>query len=39
MRKRGWTVLRFWAWEVVSDLDVVIGTIANAVAEHPAGST
>jgi very-short-patch-repair endonuclease len=39
MRKRGWSVLRFWAWDVVSDLDVVIGTIANAVAEHPAGST
>jgi BirA family biotin operon repressor/biotin-[acetyl-CoA-carboxylase] ligase len=32
MRERGWTVLRFWAWDVVSNLEGTINAIADAVA-------
>jgi BirA family biotin operon repressor/biotin-[acetyl-CoA-carboxylase] ligase len=35
MRRRGWTVLRFWAWDVVSSLEDVINTIANGLANCP----
>jgi len=35
MRSRGWIVLRFWAWDVVGNLDGVLNAIADAVAAVP----
>ena len=35
MRGEGWTVLRFWSWEVVGNLEGTLGTIADVIAEHP----
>jgi hypothetical protein len=32
MHERGWTVLRFWAWDVVSNLEGTINAIADTVA-------
>jgi very-short-patch-repair endonuclease len=32
---RGWTVLRFWARDVVASLEAVINTIANGLANCP----
>jgi very-short-patch-repair endonuclease len=39
MCKRGWTVLRSWACDVVGDLEVVIDTITGAVSQHPTRPT
>jgi len=35
MQSNGWTVLRFWSWEVVGNLEGVMATIADVLAEHP----
>ncbi len=31
LRKQGWLVLRFWSWEIFTDHDMVIATVAHAV--------
>jgi very-short-patch-repair endonuclease len=33
LAERGWTVLRFWSWEALSDPDMVIRTISAVVEE------
>lgn len=35
MAESGWTVLRFWTWDVVGNLDGVLNAIAEAIAVHP----
>jgi len=31
LRSRGWTVLRFWAWDVVANLEGVLARIADSL--------
>jgi very-short-patch-repair endonuclease len=33
LQSRGWTVLRFWSWEALSDTDMVINTIIGVIGE------
>jgi very-short-patch-repair endonuclease len=33
LAERGWTVLRFWSWEALSDPDMVVRTISAVVEE------
>jgi primosomal protein N' (replication factor Y) len=36
MRDQGWIVLRFWAWEVVRNIEGVLNGIVDAIEEqHP----
>jgi primosomal protein N' (replication factor Y) len=31
MRSQGWTVLRFWSWDVIGNLEGVLGAISDLV--------
>ena len=33
MRSRGWTVLRFWSWDVMRNLEGVLNEIADLVGD------
>ena len=35
MKGRGWTVLRFWSWEIVGNREAVFQVIGEALAVHP----
>ena len=35
MTGRGWTVLRFWSWDVVRDREAVLESIGEALRGHP----
>jgi very-short-patch-repair endonuclease len=35
MAARGWTILRFWSWDVVMNREAVLESIGEALRNHP----